>query len=149
MLATLRGVTDPTPTLTAAQAAEELTRLARTFAQAFHGFGASGLPDAGRSAAERLTGDRAARLLGEHAAAFAALVPESVLLAPARAAGERGVPELPDDLGAALGALDAAVAALTSRAGVVADGALRRVAAHVRADLALLLADLDGMRRGG
>jgi hypothetical protein len=139
-------VTDPTRTLTAAEAAEDLTRLSRSFERAFARFGA---PGERRSPAERLAHDRSARRLGEHAAAFAALVPESVLLAPARAAGETGAADLPDDLRAALLVLDGAVDAIAARAGRVADGALRRLAGHVRADLAGLIADIDRMRCGG
>jgi hypothetical protein len=139
-------VSDPTRFLTAAGAAEELTRLACSFERASSRFGA---PGAGRTPAERLTHDRAARRLGEHAAALAALVPESVLLAPARAAGQERVPAPPDDLRATLVGLDDAVEALASQAGPVADGELRRLAGQVRADLLALVADVDRMLCGG
>jgi hypothetical protein len=81
----------------------------------------------------------ASRLLGAHAQALAALVPESVLLADARAAGERDPLVLPEAPEALLAALDAALAEVLARTTPVADGALARVGATVRAELAGLL----------
>ena len=119
--------------LTAVDAARELTSLARCFAAAFASF--AGLSTAG-PVARRTALVVASRVLGEHAQGVLGLVPESVLLADARAAGAAAPIDLPADPVAALDELDRVVAALAARATPVADGAFLRFAAHVRADLA-------------
>jgi hypothetical protein len=81
--------------------------------------------------------------------ALADLVPESVLLAPARAAGGATPLALPDRPTEIVAVLDRSLGALAARATSTADGALVRVAARLRADLALLAADVDEMQCGG
>lgn len=140
--ASLRAVpgpaaTSPTNPLTARDAATALTRLAGAFADGF-GRLADAAP-AGGPPARRVALAAASRLLGAHAQALAALVPESVLLADARAAGERDPLVLPEAPEALLAALDAALAEVLARTTPVAYGALARVGATVRAELAGLL----------
>jgi hypothetical protein len=137
----------PAPFLGAVDAATELTHLAQAFE---HGFRVLGDPAAaGEAPARRIALATASRVLGEHAAGFAALVPESVLLADARAAGAARPVELPGDARGLVEALDLLVASLADRAAPVADGALRRHAARVRSDLAAIVRDLDERVLGG
>ncbi len=128
--------------LAATEVATELTHLARVFERGFAMLGARGATPAALPSAERVVVATASRVLGEHAAAFAALVPESVLLDAARAAGAARPVDLPPDPAALLGALDASVASLVARAGPVADGALLRHGARARSELAELRAEL-------
>jgi hypothetical protein len=78
-----------------------------------------------------------ARQLGAHAAAWAELVPESVLLADARAAtpGPSGVDAEWGAVHRAIDELRADLGALLDRTSPVADGAARRLARAVLADL--------------
>ncbi len=128
---------DALPPLTAADAATELTRLAGAFAEAFTAL-ASAAAAPGAAPGRRLALAEASRLVGAHALALAALVPESVLLADARAAGVVAPLALPDDPGALLAALDDALGAVCRRATPVADAAFVRVAAAVAHDLGAL-----------
>ncbi len=136
------------PFFSASDAARDLTILARQFAAAFTTFAGSTSPG---TDASRIGFATASRVLGEWAQAFAALVPESVLLAPARAEGAEA-PFVPEASPLAmLGALDRALARISARATSVADGALLRAVAHARVDLAELRADLaplEGSRPG-
>lgn len=137
--ASLRAVSGPPP-LTARDAACELTRLAAAFAAGF-----AQLADAAATAsspARRVALATASRRLGVHAQDLAALVPESVLLASARAAGEADPLERPADAGELLSALDAALGAILLRATPLADGALVRAGTAMRAELAALAAGL-------
>ncbi len=131
---------DASPFLTAHDSAERLTRLARAFSQLFTTLG---VPHAELPAASRVARARVSRVLGEHAQVLAALVPESVLLADARAAGARSPLPLPADPAGALRALDRELAALLERSSPVADGALRRLGTRFRSELADLTRDLD------
>ena len=125
---------DP-PALTAAEATFEITLLARRFASAFAAFAHPG-SDAPVGLVAALA--TASRVLGEHAQTLVALVPESVLLADARAAGAAVPIEGAAEPLGELAALGRALDALVRRARPVADGALLRLATHVGADLAAL-----------
>lgn len=127
--------TDP-PALTAADTAREFTGLARRFTSAFESFAQWSTiePEARR----RRVHSTASRILGAHAAAFAALIPESVLLADGRAAG--AAEPIPDAVDATtlLEELDRTIAEMATRATPSADGAFLRCAMHARADLAAI-----------
>lgn len=118
--------------LAASDAARELTFLARRFAAAFEWFasratlGPSGL---------RIRSATASRVLGEHAQAFAALVPESVLLAPARAEGAAAELAPEASAGAVLESLQRAITEISGRATPMADGALLRAVGRARVDV--------------
>jgi hypothetical protein len=130
----LSGVTtgDDVPFLSAHDSARLLTELARRFASEFEAFGARA--EHGPPAA-RVQFATTGRVLGEHAQALAALVPESVLLADARAEGAAVALAQVDAPLDALEELDRALAGVARRATPVADGALLRAAARARADL--------------
>jgi hypothetical protein len=116
-------------------AAREYTRLARVCEQLFAALGALApqLP----SPTAAVAAATMARRLGAHAAAWAELVPESVLLEDARAAAP-AVPAIEpawDPVHAAIDALRADLERLLTRTTTVADGAARRVARAMLADL--------------
>lgn len=132
---------DPSPVVgqttffSASDAARELTVLARRFTAGFEFFAAS--------AADATTGSRiglstGSRMLGEHAQVFVSLIPESVLLAPARALGAAIALVPAASPAGVLDSLDRALGELAARATPVADGAMLRAVAHASADLAVL-----------
>jgi hypothetical protein len=130
--------------LSASDTARELTLLARCFGAAFTSFAEQsqhGPP------AARVGFATASRVLGEHAQAFAALVPESVLLAPARADGATALLPAGASTDAVLEGLDRSLTALQARATPVADGAVLRAASRARADLAHLGASLRSLEQ--
>ena len=126
--------TDP-PALTAADTAREFTGLARRFTSAFASFGRWSTTE---PAPRRRVLSTASRILGAHAAEFAALVPESVLLADARDAGAAEPIGGAVDARTVLEELDRTIAEIAARATPSADGAFLRCAAHARADLAAI-----------
>ena len=77
-------------------------------------------------------------MLGEHAQVFVSLIPESVLLAPARALGAAIALVPAESPAGVLDSLDRALGELAARATPVADGAMLRAVAHASADLAVL-----------
>jgi hypothetical protein len=115
-------------------AAGEYTRLAGACEALFAALGALApqLPPSSAVPAATL-----ARRMGAHAAAWAELVPESILLAEARDAAPSVVPIEPAwvPVHAAIEALRRDLGALLTRSSPVADGAARRVARAVLADL--------------
>ena len=127
--------TDP-PALTAADTASELTGLARRFTAAFESFARWSTIEPG--ARRRRVRSTASRILGAHAAEFAALVPESVLLADARRAGAAEPIGGAVDARTVLEELDRTIAEIAARATPSADGAFLRCAMHARADLAAI-----------
>jgi hypothetical protein len=116
-------------------AVREYTRLSRASESLFVALGelAPRLPDPKATVAAATL----ARRLGAHAATWAALVPESVLLAEARAATAPLAPIDPEDgaVHRAIDALRADLETLLTRTSPVADGAARRVAREVMGDL--------------
>jgi hypothetical protein len=116
-------------------AAREYTRLAQACEQLFVALGslAPQLP----SPAAAVAAATMARRLGAHAGAWAELVPESVLLEEARASAPAVPPVEPawGPVHAAIDSLRADLQLLLTRTSVVADGAARRVARAVLADL--------------
>ena len=125
---------DP-PALTAAGTAREFIALARRFTLAFESFARWSTTE---PAARRRVLSTASRVLGGHAAEFAALVPESVLLADARAAGAAEPIGEAVDARTVLDELDRTIAEMATRATPSADGAFLRCAMHARADLAAI-----------
>ena len=126
---------DP-PALTAAGTAREFIGLARRFTLAFESFARWSTIEPG--ARRRRVRSTASRILGAHAAEFAALVPESVLLADARAAGAAEPIGEAVDARTVLDELDRTIAEMATRATPSADGAFLRCAMHARADLAAI-----------
>ncbi len=124
------------PALTAADTAREFTGVARRFTLACEMFARW---SATEPAARRRVRSTASRILGAHAAEFAALVPESVLLADARAAGVAEPIVEAVDARTVLEELDRTIAEMATRATPSADGAFLRCAMHARADLAAIL----------
>lgn len=118
--------------LSASDAARELTVLARRFAAAFEWFAARATVGPSES---RVRSATASRVLGEHAQAFAALVPESVLLAPARADGAAAVLAPHASSGAVLESLHRAITEISGRATPIADGALVRAVGPALVDV--------------
>lgn len=118
------------PFLAAADATRRLTELARRAAAVFASEAAAAA-DRRLDAAARARHAVCSRLVGAHAAAWDALVPESVLLAPV--AADAAAAPLPD--AGSLVAYRAAVEALAAAASPVADGAAVRVARAVLTEL--------------
>jgi hypothetical protein len=116
-------------------AVREYSRLARTSAALFVALGAlaPSLPEP-RAA---IAGATLARRLGAHAASWAHLVPESVLLADARASAPEVAPVAAEwaTVRQAIDRLRADLEDLLSRTSPVADSAARRLAREMLADL--------------
>lgn len=120
--------------LTAVDAATELGVLARHFAAAFDSF-ARLSADRERPAADRVWLATFSRLCGQCAQTLADLVPESVLLADARAAAESAPVVLPEDPHEALDALIDQLKGLIARADPVANAPVLRSATAMVRDL--------------
>lgn len=86
--------------------------------------------------ARRIALASASRVLGEYAQLVVALVPESVLLADARALGAAAANDYPRDAEALVVALERDLAAVVAPASAVADAALLRLVPQVASGLA-------------
>ena len=131
------------PFLSASDAARELTVLARRFAAAFEWFASRATVGPSELRVRFAT---ASRVLGEHAQTFAALVPESALLALARADGAAAELAPHASSGAVLESLHRAITEISGLATPIADGALVRAVGSALvdvADLRLAVASLE------
>ena len=147
------------PFFTQRDAAVEFTRLAAcceaVFVAAGEAVGGAGEPrvradPAGTDARTKVALAGISRRFGLHAAAWAELVPEAVLLADARAAVSPApaVARTPRGVAEALAMLRDDLHALAARLSPVADGAARRLASVVLADLEEGLTALGKFRPG-
>jgi len=125
--------TSAAPWLTAAEAAFALSRLGEGLAAAFETIAVS---SASAYGVRRVALASRSRVLGEHAQSVVTLVPESVLLADARALGSVAANDYPRDAEALVVALERDLATISAQASEVADAALLRLIPQVASDLA-------------
>lgn len=124
-------------------AAREYTRLAHVCGELFAALGA--VAPRLEPAAATAAGAQLSRRLGQHAARWAELVPESVLLAPERDDAGSTLTTVQPTLPAVLAGLDdlrVDLETLLTRTSDVADGAARRAARSTVADIDDALRDL-------